>query len=417
MKRDISIYRWGLIIISVFFFLQMPFMKMKVKAATLQPFRMEIGDNDILDYGDTIVFPKGICIVEFIDDYPNVWYYNGSKWIISHDYDTNSITAESVTLQGGPFISGVKYAVNVCSLETFPTEITISKTFPEDLTYGRYTNYNPLHVGDQLVTQRINNTYMEYYYSVTADPDIPMSDIMTEYNPDQEGVHFARGDGKENAQDDAAFFYYIGTTPVYVKSIVGRTVYLTKTPCSANSSDHSIAVETDDQIRQRMADDYQKCLSAHKGKTFSSQCGSFVFQQLKARGVITGNPNLAESSNSGKDYALLWISQGATQTSGGYKVETYPGDTPLANIANVHGGVLNNVMISYNPLKKHYPSKDGHVILLSKVENGYVYYMESGQAWNFKTGKVIASEGEMVKMTIADFEASYKGANAITVFY
>ena len=50
MKRDISIYRWGLIIISVFFFLQMPFMKMKVKAATLQPFRMEIGDNDILDY-------------------------------------------------------------------------------------------------------------------------------------------------------------------------------------------------------------------------------------------------------------------------------------------------------------------------------------------------------------------------------
>lgn len=160
---------------------------------------------------------------------------------------------------------------------------------------------------------------------------------------------------------------------------------------------------------------YQRLVKNTQSGSFSGACSAFVYQQLKDQGIFTINGDAGVAS--GKNYYRVWSQKSMTST--GYRVDAYGGSNALRDYVNANqGAVLNNIAVSFDYDGKNYLSMEhGHVVLISEIRDGKVYYMESaaGRLYNLD-GRAYA-EGEPISLTLNDFLRQYPNMNGIVHFH
>ncbi len=177
---------------------------------------------------------------------------------------------------------------------------------------------------------------------------------------------------------------------------------------------------SDEEYFKIMRQRYDNTLSSTNRKSFKGNCGAFTFQQLKAQGIVNEE---RPDSGLGKDYYAYWSNKSSTST--GYQVEAIGSGNALNELISRHPDeLIENVVVSFDYDGKNYKSQAGHVLLISKISKGYVYYMESqsGKFWNLKErydGKDFQSfsEGEPLKLTLDEFQRQYPNMNGAVHFY
>ncbi len=120
---------------------------------------------------------------------------------------------------------------------------------------------------------------------------------------------------------------------------------------------------------------YQTLPGVAKG--FTNKCGAFVFQQLLVQGIVTKNAT-NESTLCGKDYARVLAKKKKTST--GYPITNYgKGDNAFDNFLEATKGKspLTNIVCSFTKGSTTSNAKYGHTMLISKIENGKVYYIDN----------------------------------------
>lgn len=168
-------------------------------------------------------------------------------------------------------------------------------------------------------------------------------------------------------------------------------------------------------IVEEMRERYQRLLKNTNRVSFSGACSAFVYRQLWDQGILDINRD--GGVQSGKNYYRVWSQKSTTST--GYSVDTYGGSNALKDLmrANV-GKTLKNIAISFDYDGKNYLSREhGHVMLISEIRDGKVYYMESaaGRLYNLN-GRAYA-EGEPICLSLSDFLKQYPNMNGAVHFY
>lgn len=172
------------------------------------------------------------------------------------------------------------------------------------------------------------------------------------------------------------------------------------------------AVKTDKELLAEMEVRYQK-LREERGYSFNGACGAFTFRQLKDQGIVEDG----EGVKLGKDYYKVWTQRGVTST--GYKVESYSANQGgLDALISAHPDeFIKNVAVSFNYDGKNYTSSAGHVLLITEIRNGQVFFSESaaGKLYNLDGRKY--EEGEPLVLSTSDFKKQYPGINGVVHFY
>lgn len=154
-----------------------------------------------------------------------------------------------------------------------------------------------------------------------------------------------------------------------------------------------------EQVKADMENRYQ-ILRQRRGYSFQGRCGAFTYQQLAYENVVGDGDGIAY----GQDYYRVWTQRGRTRT--GYFVEGHPGSNGLRDLIQAHNNEpLTNVVISFDR-GPHYPYEGGHVLLIHRIENGMVYYMDNNQ-----------SEGTAMHISVDEFMSKYPDANGALFFY
>ena len=106
-------------------------------------------------------------------------------------------------------------------------------------------------------------------------------------------------------------------------------------------------------------------------------------------------------------------------TSTGYRVDSYGGRNALLELINANEGkTLNNIVISFDYDGRNYLSKEhGHVMLISEIRDGKVYYMESASGRLYNLNGQSYSEGEPICLSINDFLRQYPNMNGAIYFH
>ena len=171
-------------------------------------------------------------------------------------------------------------------------------------------------------------------------------------------------------------------------------------------------------LKAQMSARYERMLKNTGRKSFNGACGAFVYQQLRDIGVFgkkdSGVPY-------GKDYYKTWSKK--TSTSTGYKIEAYAaknGENPLSALLANHSAdePLTNIVLSFDQAKGFYPSSAGHVMLITAIQDGQVYFMESnaGSLHQLK-GNMKYAEGQPLQLSVEDFIKQYQHMNGLVHFY
>lgn len=178
---------------------------------------------------------------------------------------------------------------------------------------------------------------------------------------------------------------------------------------------------TPEEICAEMEARYQRMLEVTKRTSFSGACSAFVYRQLCDIGVFELNKDSGIAA--GKDYYSVWSKKSTTST--GYSIESYGYDetaknNPLQDLINAHQGeTLENIVVSFNYDGKNYMDKKyGHVMLITAIKDGNVYYMESadGALWNVNPNQKY-KEGEPICLSVSDFMKQYPNMNGVVHFY
>ncbi|SFB82308.1 hypothetical protein [Butyrivibrio sp. YAB3001] len=165
--------------------------------------------------------------------------------------------------------------------------------------------------------------------------------------------------------------------------------------------------ETDEQFNKRIEDElrerYSRLKDGNGGKSFKGKCSSFTYRQLKDRGIIDNEPGVPL----GKDYYDVYSKM--TETSTGYSVEAIGGKNALSELIENHNGEnLSNIVVSFNKDGKIFNSDAGHVLMISEIRDGYIYFMDSSDTyWGALSGNAAKKEGEMIKLTLEEFYKTF----------
>lgn len=164
---------------------------------------------------------------------------------------------------------------------------------------------------------------------------------------------------------------------------------------------------TSDVVKE-MQERYQRLIAISIRKTYDEACGAFVFQQLKDQGILDGGV-----PENGKDYYSHFAPQSKTST--GYSIESYGGKNGLTNLLNANQGkTLRNIVVSFDPYGRIYPSAAGHVMLITQIKDGKVYYMDNGSTYPDGTKH---KEGAPVCQSVEEFLRRYPNMNGVVHFY
>lgn len=210
------------------------------------------------------------------------------------------------------------------------------------------------------------------------------------------------------------------TATVYTSAVSLITSALTgERECGDDWVDLSNWGPTADEICSEMKARYQRTLEATNRTSFSGACSAFVYRQLRDAGVF-GSKDSGVAS--GKDYYKVWGKKAKTST--GYQIESYGYDpnaknNPLEDLISAHSGeTLNNIVVSLDQRKGFFPSEHGHVMLITAIQDGNVFFMESqsGSFHALKNGKAYA-EGDPLVLPINDFLKQYPSMNGVIRFH
>lgn len=177
-----------------------------------------------------------------------------------------------------------------------------------------------------------------------------------------------------------------------------------KPGASANPNQQQGASDVVREMQER----YQRLIAISTRKTYDGFCGAFVFQQLKDQGILNGGVPVY-----GKDYYSHFASQSKTST--GYSIESYGEKNGLTNLLNANQGkILRNIVVSFDPYGRIYPSGAGHVMLITQIKDGKVYYMDNGSIYPDGTRH---KEGVPACQSLEEFLRRYPNMNGVVHFY
>lgn len=151
-----------------------------------------------------------------------------------------------------------------------------------------------------------------------------------------------------------------------------------------------------DEINER----YDNIVEEKGQNSVDYGCGRLTRYQLESLGLV----KVDSGTNYGKDYARH-IANDNVVTDGhraiGYETNNANQIETFEKIINDNNGTLENLVISYNQ-GGSYGDVAGHVMLISKIEDGNVYFVDNFgvDAWETK-----AKEANV--MSISDFENTY----------
>lgn len=200
-----------------------------------------------------------------------------------------------------------------------------------------------------------------------------------------------------------SFFKPAGTiiTIVGIRELIRRLAQIIK---GAKQEQEKRQQQDKDQRELDIINERYKTLpSANKG--FKGACGAFVFQQLLMQGIVT-KTGAYESTLHGKDYAKVLAKKKVTST--GYKITNYgDGDNAFDNFLEATKGKspLTNIVCSFKKGTTTSNTEDGHTMLISKIENGKVYYVDNRSECRQPDGSYAAR-----CITIEEFKQLYFSA-------
>ena len=176
--------------------------------------------------------------------------------------------------------------------------------------------------------------------------------------------------------------------------------------------------QTPEELMEEMSDRYQRILQNTKKKSFNGKCSAFVYQQLKDQGIFgPKDPGCAH----GKDYYATWNKKKTTST--GAKVTTYGSDknsTGLEKLIAASGGKpIKNVAVSFPavyPYTNASNSVSGHVMLISEIRDGNVYFMESADGRLWFLDNTPYKEGQPMVLPVDKFLKQYPKMNGVVHF-
>lgn len=187
----------------------------------------------------------------------------------------------------------------------------------------------------------------------------------------------------------------------------------TNKPVAGNSPNVNVTPTTN--VVDEMSERYRRLLQETGRTSFNGACSAFVYQQLRVQGIVSYNGDAGIGS--GKDYYAVWSQRGYTST--GYRAETYGGVNGLRDLLNTNPGqVIKNVAVSFNYDGANYLSREhGHVMLISEIRDGKVYFMESAAGSLYNLDGRAYAEGEPVCLSVNDFLRQYPNMNGVVHFH
>lgn len=137
------------------------------------------------------------------------------------------------------------------------------------------------------------------------------------------------------------------------------------------------SVMSDDEI----LDEIQRRFDSFRGlrESWAGRCGALTYRQLESQGLVGDNDSTAR----GADYAKMLADRGVTETgyeTTGYYCDRQTPEETFDKLLNDHNGSVNNVVVSFDH------GEYGHAMLISKIENGKVYFMDNWRDYSDGNG-------------------------------
>lgn len=182
-----------------------------------------------------------------------------------------------------------------------------------------------------------------------------------------------------------------------LKRVLSLFLILTLTVGIAASSAFTSSALSASEIKSQVESDYKKALSLRGWRSFYGYCNIAVAYQLLAKGVYTGSsPDYQGGGNQ-----WYYDYKNVKTTSGGYNVITIGGSDCIDKLIDTYGDNLTNVVVSYGTGGS---SGSTHVVVISAIIDGYVYFTDSFKYWN-------SPEGGCRVWSVSEFKSAYKRMN------
>ena len=146
--------------------------------------------------------------------------------------------------------------------------------------------------------------------------------------------------------------------------------------------------------------EYFEQLKKKTGETsYKHLCGALTSDQLKFKGLMTDDGRTA----SGKDLARSIFETDCVpdgHTKNGYEVNPSNVVDTFESVIKQNHGSLENLVISFDK-GGGFSSTHGHVMLVSKIEDGHVYFVDD------TNHSIVNGKYGAVSMTVPEFEEKY----------
>lgn len=159
---------------------------------------------------------------------------------------------------------------------------------------------------------------------------------------------------------------------------------------NTDSNDSEIILDSNEEINVNnivnYEDELRNTYSSILNKDYKHQCGVLTRNQLELQGIVYEGVTGIE----GKRYASNLFENRQDFLKDGYYAIGYSCDSSnqksvFDNLVNENNGNLSNLVISFNT-GGSFPSDFGHVMLVSKISDGNVYFMDNfDSGWGVKT--------------------------------
>ena len=176
---------------------------------------------------------------------------------------------------------------------------------------------------------------------------------------------------------------------------------------SASADVYGIAFRLEEKARSeeltaRIRSTYQQVKKKAKVKSFKGKCGRYVAMQLVALGINTNY--IGSNGNRAFD-----IYNAMTETSGGYRIHSYPAkkytlQQALEAIERENPNAR-NILVGFQKGTSKAGKKYGHVMFIHGIENGMVYFSDS---YAQTVDGVRYEEGEPIVCSIETFVGLYQ---------
>ena len=167
---------------------------------------------------------------------------------------------------------------------------------------------------------------------------------------------------------------------------------------SNNSSSRNLSEEENVNMVQALYDNTKR----RTGTNYKHNCGKLTSEQLITQGLIDESGRTAH----GKDLAEYLANNSSTvngHSAIGYESNSSTQQQVFEDIINNNGGSLSNLVISYTPTGSFSNTEGhGHAMLVSRIDNGRVYFVDDFGVSNWGTQEFKASS-----MSVEQFESTY----------